>query len=136
MYQDIFALVRERQLQHRVVFAGFVDDRDLPALYNLAEVFCFPSLYEGFGIPLLEAMACGVPVIAGDNSSLPEVIGDAGILVDASDQTALADAIRQLLNDPDYRNKVSRRGLSRAQRFSWRSAASLLLDTYNRLGAA
>jgi glycosyltransferase involved in cell wall biosynthesis len=136
MYKDIFALVQERQLQHRIVFAGFADDKDLPALYNLAEVFCFPSLYEGFGIPPLEAMACGVPVIAGDNSSLPEVVGEAGILVDVSDRTVLAGALEQLLNDPDYRSELSARGLSRAQRFSWQGAATLLLDTYNRLSAA
>jgi glycosyltransferase involved in cell wall biosynthesis len=133
MYENLFALVNKLELQDRVVFAGFVDDEDLPALYNLAEIFCFPSQYEGFGIPPLEAMACGVPVIAADNSSLPEVIGDAGIMIDASDQAALADALNHLLRDQTRQQELAARGLSRARRFQWQDAAALLLDTYRRL---
>jgi glycosyltransferase involved in cell wall biosynthesis len=133
LYQEIYACVEDLNLQDRVLFAGFVDDVDLPAVYNLAEVFCLPSLYEGFGIPPLEAMACGVPVITADNSSLPEVVGDAGILVDAYDQDALVDALDQLLTDPATRAELTSRGLSRAAQFTWAKAAQQLLATYNHL---
>jgi glycosyltransferase involved in cell wall biosynthesis len=131
----IYRAAEELGLGARVRFLGFVDDADLPALYSQAEVFALPSLYEGFGIPLLEAMACGTPVIAADNSSLPEVVGQAGILVSARDAGALADAMRQLLAHPERRQELAQRGLARACRFSWRDAAEKLLATYRRVGA-
>jgi glycosyltransferase involved in cell wall biosynthesis len=133
LYQEIFACVADLNLQDRVTFAGWMDDGDLPALYNLAEIFCLPSLYEGFGIPPLEAMACGTPVITADNSSLPEVVGDAGILVDAHDQDALVAALEGLLGDAAQRAELANRGLSQAARFTWPKAARRLLATYGHL---
>lgn len=133
---DIYGAVEALGLDARVQFLGFVDDRDLPALYSAAALFALPSLYEGFGIPLLEAMACGTPVIAADNSSLPEVVGDAGILVGAHDTAALAQAMQQLLADTKARQKLAQRGLVRAQQFTWQRAAEQLLSTYRRVGAS
>jgi glycosyltransferase involved in cell wall biosynthesis len=132
----IYRAVEELGLGTRVQFLGFVDDVDLPALYNLAVLFVLPSLYEGFGIPLLEAMACGTPVIAADNSSLPEVVGDAGILVNAHDADALAEAMQQLLGDSEQRRELARRGLARARQFTWQHASQQLLSTYRHVGAS
>jgi len=133
---DIYRAVEELGLDARVRFLGFVDDVDLPALYSMAVLFALPSLYEGFGIPLLEAMACGTPVIAADNSSLPEVVGDAGILLDAHDTDALAQTMRQLLGDTEQQQRLARRGLARARQFTWQHAAEQLLSTYRRVGAS
>ena len=133
LYQDIFAAAEELGLQDRVIFAGFVDDADLPALYNLAEVFAFPSLYEGFGIPPLEAMACGIPVVTADNSSLPEVVGETGILVDAHDTEGIASAIDSVLADKDLRQRLVTQGHIQARTFTWEKAAERLLATYRFL---
>ena len=111
-----------------------VTNAQLPALYNLASLCVLPSQYEGFGLPMLEAMACGTPVIASDNSSLPEVIGDAGLLVSTGDPAALANAIEHTLNDTEWRFSASRRGLDRAKQFTWRKSAEIALQAYDRLG--
>lgn len=132
LYEDVFARARDLRIQDRVTFAGFVDDADLPALYNLARAFALPSLYEGFGIPPLEAMACGTPVVTADNSSLPEVIGDAGLLVAAEDTAALSSALEQLLGEPALRRTLIERGLAQARQFTWQRAARTLLATYQR----
>jgi glycosyltransferase involved in cell wall biosynthesis len=133
LYEDVFAAVRERGLENRVLLPGYVDDVELPALYNLATVFALPSLYEGFGIPPLEAMACGTPVVVSDNSSLPEVVGDAGLLVDARDSSALAGALDRLLSDDALRQALSEAGRTRAATHTWRRSAAQLLATYERV---
>jgi glycosyltransferase involved in cell wall biosynthesis len=135
LYEDIFAAIRSMGLEDRVTVTGYVEDVDLPAVYNLAEVFALPSLYEGFGIPPLEAMACGLPVIVADNSSLPEVVGDAGVLVNAYDTASLAEGLTRLLGDPALRQRLSQRGRARAQTFTWRQAAQSLLTTYRQVHA-
>ena len=99
LYDEVFSEVERHELGDRVCFPGFVADEDLPALYSLSDLFVFPSLYEGFGIPPLEAMACGVPVISSNNSSLPEAVGDGGLQVDALDTSALAAAMESVLGD-------------------------------------
>jgi glycosyltransferase involved in cell wall biosynthesis len=111
----------------RVIFPGRVDDRDLPALYAGAAVFVLPSLEEGFGLPALEAMACGAPVIASNRGALPEVVGDAGILVDAESDTELAGALARLLTDDALRADLTRRGLGRAPLFSSERTAGRVL---------
>ncbi len=130
MYEDIFRRVEELGLQNRVCFPGYVADEDLPALYTLAELFVFPSLYEGFGLPPLEAMACGTPVVASNVSSLPEVVGDAALMVDPRDVGALAGAMQRALSDPSLRSVMVQRGLAQARDFTWARAAEQLLQVY------
>jgi glycosyltransferase involved in cell wall biosynthesis len=113
-----------------VRFTGYLDDADLPALYSAAEAFVFPSLYEGFGLPPLEAMACGTPVVTSGVSSLPEVVGDAALTVDPHDVEALASAMERVLTDPALRAALIRRGLVRAARFTWERAARETLTIY------
>ncbi len=106
-------------IRDRVIFAGYVADEDLPFLYAGARCFCLMSLYEGFGLPPLEAMSCGTPVIVSNGSSLPEVVGDAGILLDPHDETGLVAALERLLTDEAYRKTLIEKGFERAARFSW-----------------
>lgn len=114
---------------------GFVDDALMPALYSAATVFVYPSLAEGFGFPVLEAMACGTPVITSSVSSLPEVAGDAAILVDPLDVAVLRSALEGLLRDPQAASRRSQASLERAARFSWHEVAERLLACYRRLAA-
>ncbi len=114
----------------RIIFLeGFSDD-DLPYIYNLAEAFVFPSLYEGFGLPPLEAMASGVPVISSNRSSLPEVVGNAALTVDPKDVTAMAEAMSGVLEDERLRDELRSRGIERATAFSWRETARQTLAVY------
>jgi glycosyltransferase involved in cell wall biosynthesis len=132
---EIFARVEELGLSGQVIFPGFVADEDLPALYNLAELFVFPSLYEGFGLPPLEAMACGTPVVTSDRPSLPEVVGEAGLMVEATDSQELAEAMERVLMDENLRREMREKGLKQAVKFTWEAAAGKLLDVYRRLGS-
>jgi glycosyltransferase involved in cell wall biosynthesis len=111
---------------------GYVADADLPALYSLAELFVYPSLYEGFGLPTLEAMACGTPVLSSNSSALAEVCGDAACLVDPLDEDALADAMASLLRDDERRAELRHKGLGRARQFSWQRTASETMAVYER----
>lgn len=122
LYDSFFEHIKELGLEDCVVFPGYVDEADLPVFYQLAEVFVFPSLYEGFGLPPLEAMSCGVPVVCSNSSSLPEVVGDAGLLVDPTDTAALAEAVRSVLDDADLRADLQQRSLRQAAKFSWEKA--------------
>ncbi len=133
LYDDIFAAAEASPVRGRIHFAGFVADDDLPPLYSLADLFAFPSHYEGFGIPVLEAMACGTPVVCADNSSLPEVAGDAAILVEATDTGALAEAMYRLLTDSALREKLIARGFEQAKKFTWEEAARRLLKVYKNV---
>lgn len=132
-YEGIFTRVEELSLEGDVTFLGYVPEENLPALYCLADALVFPSVYEGFGLPPLEAMACGTPVIASDRSSLPEVIGDAGLMVPADKRDALAEAIHTLLQDGQLRGELIRKGLTRANKFSWQKTGQDLLAIYRRL---
>ena len=128
-------LVHRHQLHGQVRFFGFVPDATLAVLYRLASVFVFPSLYEGFGLPPLEAMATGVPVITSNVSSLPEVVGDAALLIDPLDSQAIADAIARVLSEPALRADLVRRGYERAKAFSWAKAAERIREVYTELGS-
>jgi glycosyltransferase involved in cell wall biosynthesis len=130
-YEAIFAMVEQFELADRVWFPGFIPDEELPLWHNAADVFVFPSLYEGFGLPPLEAMACGTPVIASDSSSLPEVVGDSGLLIDVADVAALQSAITQLLHDQVSAASLAARGLARARQFSWRETARQTAAIYD-----
>ena len=133
LYEEIFATVEQLGLEDKVIFPGFVADEHLPALYNLADLFVFPSLYEGFGLPPLEALACGAPVITSDASSLPEVVGEAGLMVEATDAEALAEAMNRVLEDNTLRERIIAKGMKQAKKFTWEKAAAKLLSLYEAL---
>ncbi len=123
MFEEIFQTVERLKLQERVVFPQFVDDDDLPALYAMATLFVYPSLYEGFGLPGAEAMACGAPVVCSNASSLPEVAGDAALYFEPRDVDAMADAVKRALTDKSLRLDLQRRGYTQVKQFSWERAA-------------
>jgi glycosyltransferase involved in cell wall biosynthesis len=127
LYDDLFACVQRHGLQDRVLFPDYVPGEDLPALLSGAAAFLFPSLYEGFGFPVLEAMACGTPVVCSNASSLPEVAGDAALLVDPLDTGALAAAIGQIVDDEALRRRLVERGFRQVTRFSWSRCAQQVL---------
>ena len=131
--EEVFEQVAELRLQRMVKFTGYVDDEDLPALYSACEAFVYPSLYEGFGLPPLEAMACGAAVITSNTSSLPEVIGEAGIMVNPNDVGELSGAIASLLNDREQRQNFRRAGLERSKLFSWERAARETQAVYDEV---
>ena len=132
-YNDIFQAVQDNELEGRVVFTGYVDNRDAPALMAEALAFVFPSLYEGFGLPPLEAMACGTPVIVSNAASLPEVVGEAGVLVDPLDADQIARAMENMMDDTLLRDMYSKKGLARAAMFTWDNTANALMAVYQRL---
>lgn len=133
LYDEVLAEVKTLGLEDRVKFIGYVEDSDLPHLYRAARMFAFPSIYEGFGIPPLEAMACGVPVVTSNVSSLPEVVGDAGAQVDPFDVDALAHALDIALHDEVWRAQAIENGIARAKQFTWQSAAEQLMAVYERV---
>ena len=127
--------VDRHKLHKHVRFLGFVADDTLAALYRLATVFVFPSLYEGFGLPPLEAMASGTPVVTSNRSSLPEVVGDAAVLVDPYSASSIADGIQQVLSDASLRQTLSARGLARARDFSWEASIRRIHEVYMDVAA-
>jgi len=127
--------VHRYNLHKHVRFLGFLPDETLSAVYRLASVFVFPSLYEGFGLPPLEAMACGTPVVTSNVSSLPEVTGDAALLVDPTDASAIAAAITRVVTEPALREELRARGLARARQFSWERSVKEIRDIYVQVAA-
>jgi glycosyltransferase involved in cell wall biosynthesis len=136
LYEPIFDAVQRLGLEGEVIFPGFVARQELPMWYNGADLFVYPSLYEGFGLSPLEAMACGTPVIVSDRASLPEVVGDAGLLVDAEDAGALADAMDAVLTSKEQSRSLSERGLARAAGFTWERTARETVSVYQSVLAA
>jgi glycosyltransferase involved in cell wall biosynthesis len=133
LYEQIFKEVEHSGLKQEILFRGVVSDEDLPMLYNCAGIFVYPSLYEGFGLPPLEAMACGIPVITSNTSSLPEVIGDVGIMVDPTDDKSLSDAMYSVLTDKELWQHMSNNGLQRSKIFTWEKAAKEILEIYDEV---
>ncbi len=129
-YEADLALAGDLGIEGDVLFTGYVPPEEMPALYNAAELFVFPSLYEGFGLPVIEAMACGVPVVASNLSAIPEVAGEAALLVDPRDVEQLCDAMERLLRDKRLQAALRRRGLKRAQGFSWERTARETIAVY------
>jgi glycosyltransferase involved in cell wall biosynthesis len=127
--------VHRHKLHKHVRFLGYVPDDQLTVLYRLAAVFVFPSLYEGFGLPPLEAMASGTPVVVSNVSSLPEVVGDAAVLVDPHDIDSIVDGLRSVLTNPARAEDMRRKGLERASEFSWERSVARTLEVYRRIGA-
>ena len=129
-YTKIFDLIEELNLKDDVIFTDYVTDEYLVKLYNAADLFVYPSLYEGFGLPPLEAMACGCPVITSNTSSLPEVVGDAGIMIDPNDIDSLTESMHKILTDNELRKEMSRKSLERAGMFSWKKTTKETWDVY------
>jgi len=130
LYESFFERLRSLGLENQVTLTDYVPEADLPGLINCAEVFAYPSKFEGFGLPPLEAMACGVPVVCSNASSLPEVVGDAGILLPPDDVRGWTEALTRLLTDPTLYADLRARGLDRAGQFSWETAARRTLEVY------
>jgi glycosyltransferase involved in cell wall biosynthesis len=134
LYEEIFQTADSHSsLKDKVIFTGFIDDKDLSSIYSGASFFVYPSLYEGFGLPPLEAMQCGLPVITSNNSSLPEVVGDAGIMVNATDESQLCQAMTKLLNDPNLCQQLSKQALQQSQNFSWEKCAAETIAIYQHI---
>jgi glycosyltransferase involved in cell wall biosynthesis len=127
------SLVEQLGMERQVRFLGYVPEEDMPALYNAASIFAFPSLYEGFGLPVIEAMACGVPVLTSNVSATAEVAGDAALLVDPRSTAEIRDGLARLIADADLRETLARRGLARAEEFSWRRAAEETHAVYEQV---
>lgn len=132
-YQSIKTFIDRADLAERVRFAGFVPDADLGDLYSAADVLVLPSLYEGFGLPVLESMACGTPVIASNAGALPEVVGDAGLLFDPHRPDQLAGALERVLSDSAMRQDLASRGQQRAAMFSWHASARAALAAFSEI---
>jgi len=131
--ENLFVLIKEKGLEEKVHFTEYVASEDRCALYNGAIGFLFPSIYEGFGMPPLEAMACGVPVLVSKEASLPEIVGDAGIYVNAYEVSSIADGLEKLSTDKKLREKLSQRGLKQAQKYTWKQATEKLYKIYEEL---
>jgi glycosyltransferase involved in cell wall biosynthesis len=123
------------KLSPAIRFTGYVADEHLSALYSGATCFVYPSYFEGFGLPILEAMKCGAPVIAGDRTSIPEVTGEAALLFDPFDSSSLVEALKRVLGDSEFRQTLSARGLQRASEFHWKKTARLTLTAYEKAAA-
>lgn len=130
---ELYDMVVESPFKNDIVFTSFISEEDLVYLYNCAAVFLYPSLYEGFGLPLLEAMSCGVPVITSNTTSIPEIAGDAAVLVDPTNREQLKQAITKVLNDEILRDDMIKKGFEQSAKFSWRKTAIDTLATYEAL---
>lgn len=133
LYDEIFEEVNKSGLGDKVIFTQYIPGEEICPLMNGAEAFVFPSLYEGFGMPPLEAMACGTPVIVSGSASLPEVVGDCGLIVDAYSEESIADAMGKIADNEELRKQLSEKGISRAREFSWKKSAEKLYTIYERL---
>ena len=133
MAHQIHRIARDYGLKNRIVFTGYIPPKDLNALFGGADVFIFPPIYEEFGAPVLEAMACGVPVVCSNVSSLPEVAGDAALLVNPYDTNAMMEAVLRILEDQNTRAELKRRGREQARKFHWEKTAMQTLNAYRRL---
>lgn len=132
-YAEILSEIQKLHLEKDIIFTGYIDDSMLPSLFKKAKIFLFPSLYEGFGLPVLEAMAYGTPVISAKNSSLPEVCQDCAVYVQADDVKGISEAILYLLQQPGLRESLKQKGLDHSQKFSWKKTALETLETYNSM---
>ncbi len=132
---NLLGLIKKLGLEKEVVFTGFVSEEELPKWYNAADLFIYPCLYAGFGLPPLEAMACGTPVITSNLTSLPEVVGDAGIMINPYDKKQLVEAIHRVLTDENLRENLIKKGLQKAKDFSWDKAAKETLTVYRKVAA-
>jgi len=136
MVEDISRQVEALDLKDKVIFTGYIPSQDLPIVYNLAQLFVYPSIYEGFGFPPLEAMACGIPVITTAVSAMLDQIGDGGVLVPPQDEQALSQAMCTILNDSALRQELSHEGIRQAANFTWKNAAQATINVYQHVRQA
>jgi glycosyltransferase involved in cell wall biosynthesis len=129
---ETFRAAQRHSANNDIAFTGYVAEKDLPALYSGATCFVYPSFFEGFGLPVLEAMQCGAPVIAGNRTSIPEVVGTAGLLFDPFDTNSLVQALTRMLDDSEYRATLRTQGLERAREFDWKQTARMTLQAYQK----
>ena len=134
--RSVFEMIDALKIRDRIEQLGYVEEQDMPVLYSMASVYVYPSLYEGFGLPVLEAMQCGCPVVASNATSIPEVAGDAAMLVDPHDIHAIAAAMHKVLTDPPRREGLVASGIRRAAMFSWRRCAETMLEAIRRTPGA
>ncbi|MFC1598714.1 glycosyltransferase family 4 protein, partial [Patescibacteria group bacterium] len=127
-YENVFSLASDSSYQKQIHFIGYVPRKDKTYIYNLAQIFLFPSYYEGFGLPVLEAQACGLPVICGLNSSLPEITQGSALYVNPYNLTELIKTIKILLNSPKLSNELIKKGLKNSQKYTWQKTAGQTLD--------
>jgi len=135
LYEDTLATAESSTVRDQIILTGYVDDKDLPALYSAASCFVYPSYFEGFGIPPLEAMRCGTPTITGDRTCFPEIIGDAGLMVDPFDEQAIKLGIVRVLTEQTLRDELIEKGLKRANSYDWLKTARQTLDVYESVHA-
>jgi len=132
-FKSLQRVIREHSLEGKVIFVGFIPEEDLLSLYNAAELFVFPSLYEGFGIPPLEAMACGTPVVSSNAASLPEVVGDAALLFDPHKIEEMTQAMQKVLMDNNLCQSLITKGFKQVRKFSWEETARETLKVYEEI---
>jgi len=130
--KDIFRAASESEISQDILFIGYVPEEDLPGLFSGSVCFVYPSYFEGFGLPVVEAMQCGAAVIAGNRTSLPEVVGDAALLVDPFSEVDIAQALVKIIEDPGRRDELRVKGIERARAFNWQTTARLTLQAYER----
>jgi glycosyltransferase involved in cell wall biosynthesis len=129
---ETFRAAQRHSANNDIAFTGYVAEKDLPALYSGATCFVYPSFFEGFGLPILEAMQCGAPVLGGNRTSIPEVVGNAGLLFDPFNTNSLVQALTRVLDDPEYRTALRTQGLERAKEFDWKQTARMTLQAYQK----
>lgn len=133
LFEETVRAAAVSSASEHIVFTGYVPENDLAALYTGALCFAYPSFFEGFGIPLLEAMRCGTPTITSDQTCFPEVVGDASLMIDPFDEQSIADGLWRMISDAELREELRRRGFARSSLFDWRETARLTLDVYERV---
>jgi len=130
LYEETLATAENSAVRDQIIFVGYVPDQDLPALYSAARCFVYPSYFEGFGIPALEAMSCGTPTITTDRTCFPEIIGDAGLMVDAFNEESIMRGMLTVLSDERLRAELREKGLQRASLYNWKQTARKTLEVY------
>jgi glycosyltransferase involved in cell wall biosynthesis len=135
LYEETLEAAENSLVRDKILFTGYVPEKDLPALYTAARCFVYPSYFEGFGIPALEAMRCGTPTIAGDRSCFPEIIADGGLLVDPFDEQAILQGLMKVLSDDKLRKDLKEKGMKRASLYDWRETARQTLEVYEKVYA-
>ena len=133
--RETFNAAQRNECGGDILFTGYIAGQDLPALYSGAVCFVYPSYFEGFGLPPLEAMQCGTPVIVGNRTSLPEVVADAGLLVDPFEVGEIAAALARVIDNPDLRQELRVKGLQRASEFTWQATARRTLEVYEQVAS-